>query len=93
MRFEHLTLLVVAALLAGCTSTSKAYCKKKEECNYLFGKSLAECTEDKQKYLDGLNSGQRADCEKSANNCIDKQSCSDFTTCLTQITDCPGGTF
>jgi hypothetical protein len=92
MRFGILLAMTLgAALLGGCTSTAKAGCKKADECNVLSGESVEGCTERAQKALDNLTSGQRSDCEKELNDCVDKSSCDGFKTCLGDARKfCPG---
>ncbi len=86
MRYSIFALILVAA--CDSRSTSEEYCNRLQTCNLLVvGKSVEECVQDIDAYMNQLPPTQRDEVEYEVNMCLDHPACSSFGTC---IQDLPG---
>lgn len=61
--------LALGLFAMGCSSDGEVFCEKMDECNFLSGMSVDECSERVDK---AGTEGERADCAA----CVDEKSCS-----------------
>ena len=80
MRTVIVTILFAAI---GCSSTTERFCERLDSCNILRpGISVDECVDTLDEALGELPDDFREEAEFELEECLDRPSCSGFSTCI-----------
>lgn len=74
--------IIFAAI--GCSSTAEKFCERADSCNILLT-SLDECVDTIGEALDDVPDEFRGEVELELEECIDRPSCSGFSTCISSL--------
>ncbi|HSN25370.1 MAG TPA: hypothetical protein VLT45_03770 [Kofleriaceae bacterium] len=82
----RLALSVLVFLASACVSSSETeeFCDRAQTCNLLKG-SVQECVNDLSSQLDQLPPSQRDELLYSVKQCLDRPSCSGFSSCINDL--------
>ena len=79
-------LVFTLILTFGCSSIESDSCERRKECELLPpDKSADQCTQELEAKFDSMLEGDRADCEKLHEECLDFEGCVAISHCFRRI--------